>query len=152
MLFDLNELSRVQAWSAQEHGISAILSGDKNMLQSYESGDPYMSFAILAGAAPPGASKSTHPTIRRLYKTASLAISYGQEVHAFASRAKVPLCTAQRVLADYERLYHRFLSWRSQDRRQLPRRRASAPDDKTWVDSPPGCAHRGRSLENSFEF
>ena len=100
-------------WSAQEYGISAILSGDKNMLQSYESGDPYMSFAILAGAAPSGASKSTHPTIRRLYKTASLAISYGQEVHAFAARAKVPLCTAERVFADYERLYHRFLSWRS---------------------------------------
>jgi hypothetical protein len=42
-----------------------------------------------------------------------LAISYGQEVHAFAARAKVPLCTAERVFADYERLYHRFLSWRS---------------------------------------
>src|ERR1019366_8166862 len=33
-------------WACQEYGIGAVLSGDRNMLQSYEAGDPYNNFAI----------------------------------------------------------------------------------------------------------
>ena len=41
-------------WSQQEFGIAAALSGDAHMMESYRSGDPYLAFAKLAGAAPPG--------------------------------------------------------------------------------------------------
>lgn len=99
-------------WMAQEYGIGAILSGDKNMLRSYESGDPYMTFATMAGAAPSGATKQTHPSVRKLYKVVALAIGYGQEIHGFAARARVPLHVAKRLFADYRRLYHRYLYWR----------------------------------------
>lgn len=44
-------------WSQQEFGIAAALSGDANMLTSYQSGDPYLAFAKLAGAAPQDANK-----------------------------------------------------------------------------------------------
>src|SRR5579862_1066048 len=99
-------------WSCQEYGIGAILSGDQNMLRSYEAGDPYMSFAILAGAAPAGATKNTHPADRKLYKSATLAIGYGQTVWGFCQKTRVSKPVAERVFRDYQRLYQRFLSWR----------------------------------------
>ena len=41
-------------WSQQEFGIAAALSGDANMMAAYQSGDPYLTFARQAGAAPAG--------------------------------------------------------------------------------------------------
>ena len=55
-------------WKQQELAISAALSGDQRMMDSYTSGDPYMALAILAGAAPEGATEETHPTERAVYK------------------------------------------------------------------------------------
>jgi DNA polymerase-1 len=101
-------------WACQEYGIGAVLSGDQNMLRSYEAGDPYMAFAILAGAAPPGATKSTHAAERKLYKSATLAIGYGQSVAGFAQKTGVCKPIAERVFKEYQRLYSRFLTWRDQ--------------------------------------
>jgi hypothetical protein len=39
-------------WSGQEFGIAAYLSGDVNMMAAYESGDPHLYFAKLAGLVP----------------------------------------------------------------------------------------------------
>jgi len=99
-------------WSAQELGINAIRSGDKNLRRTYESGDPYMEFAILAGAAPSGATSKTHPEVRKLYKTAMLAIGYGQEKWGFISKSRVSESVAVRLFKDYRRLYSRYLFWR----------------------------------------
>jgi hypothetical protein len=44
-------------WSQQEFGIAAALSGDVAMQEAYLSGDPYLAFAIQAGAAPKGCIK-----------------------------------------------------------------------------------------------
>ena len=99
-------------WSNQEYGICAVLSGDKNMIRSYESGDPYLQFAVLAGAAPAGATKDTHPEVRKLFKSATLAIGYGQKVWGFERQAGVSNATAKKVFADYQRVYGRFLEWR----------------------------------------
>lgn len=99
-------------WGAQEDGISAILSGDKNMLRSYESGDPYMELCILAGAAPAGATKKTHPAERKLYKSAKLAIGYGQTVWGFVGKTMVSRPVAERVFRDYTRFCSRYLDWR----------------------------------------
>jgi hypothetical protein len=99
-------------WACQEYGIGAVLSSDKNMLQSYAAGDPYMAFAILAGAAPPDATKSTHPAQRKLYKSATLAIGYGQTVLGFCQKTGVTTLTAERVFKDYRKLYPRYIAWR----------------------------------------
>jgi len=42
-------------WASQESAVAAILGGDQAMADSYESGDPYLHFAKLAGAVPMGA-------------------------------------------------------------------------------------------------
>jgi hypothetical protein len=48
-------------WSQQEFGVAAALSGDKNMMAAYHSGDPYLTFAKQAGAVPLDATKASHP-------------------------------------------------------------------------------------------
>src|SRR5271167_4018738 len=52
-------------WSCQEVWIAAYLSNDPAMLAAVESGDPYISFAIMAGLAPPGATKQSHVDTRK---------------------------------------------------------------------------------------
>ena len=39
-------------YASQEFAIAAIMSGDKTMMEAYESGDPYLYFAKKAGAVP----------------------------------------------------------------------------------------------------
>lgn len=59
-------------FSQQEVYVAAILSGDKNLLEAYNSGDVYLAFAIQANLAPEGASKKTHKEIRDLCKSTVL--------------------------------------------------------------------------------
>lgn len=99
-------------WVSQEFGISAIMSGDKNMLRSYNAGDPYMETAIQAGAAPVGATKSTHKDVRNMYKGATLGISYGQTPWGLAAKTGLPLDVATRVHANWYRVYKTYINWR----------------------------------------
>lgn len=101
-------------WECQEYGIGAVLSGDRNMLKSYKAGDPYIQFAIFAGAAPPGATKNSHPSERKMYKQATLAIGYGQRVPAFTRSTGACTALAEQVFADYRRIYSRYCEWRDQ--------------------------------------
>jgi DNA polymerase-1 len=101
-------------WSCQEYGIGAVLSGDPNMLRSYQAGDPYIQFAILAGAAPSGATKNSHPAVRKMYKQATLAIGYGQKAPGFARKTGVSTPLADQVFRDYRRVYSRYCQWREQ--------------------------------------
>jgi DNA polymerase I len=77
-------------WSAQEFAIAAVLSQDANMLQDYQSGDPYTAFAKRAGAIPPNGSKKTHSRVRDQYKVVALAVLYGMGVSALALRLNLP--------------------------------------------------------------
>lgn len=101
-------------WSSQEYGIAAILSGDENMRKSYETGDPYIQFAVFAGAAPSGASKSSHPFERKLYKSATLAIGYGQGQNSFSEKTGVGRAVADKVFRQYKSVYSRFWRWREE--------------------------------------
>lgn len=64
-------------YASQEFLIAAIESLDENMYEAYVSGDPYIWLAIKSGSAPQGATKKTHPEIREVFKTLTLAINYG---------------------------------------------------------------------------
>ena len=65
-------------WSQQEIGIAAVLSGDDKMLQIYQSSDPYLALAKMAGAAPANATKKTHGRVRQNFKAVQLGIGYGK--------------------------------------------------------------------------
>ena len=59
----LISLDQEKAFDRVDHafGIAATLSRDPTMMMAYRSGDPYMTFAIQAGAAPEGATKNPLP-------------------------------------------------------------------------------------------
>jgi DNA polymerase-1 len=99
-------------YSAQEVGLAAALSGDEALVKDYQSGDPYMAFAIRAGAAPEGATKKTHPSERATYKTAALAIQYGIGDEALGQNLGVPTPNARRLITAHQAAYPTYWRWR----------------------------------------
>jgi hypothetical protein len=85
-------------WSQQEFGIAAALSNDPAMMVAYESGDPYMAFAIQAGAAPTYATKASHSAVREQFKACALAVLYGMGAESLAQRIGQPTFVARRLL------------------------------------------------------
>ncbi len=98
-------------WSQQEFGIAAALSGDPAMLDAYRSGDPYMAFAIQAGAAPPTATKWTHEAVRGQFKECVLAVQYGMGEASLAARINQPVARARQLLELHRRTYRQFWKW-----------------------------------------
>jgi len=99
-------------WASQEFGICAVLSADKNMIRCYESGDPYLEFAVLAGAAPRGATKDSHREIRKLYKVVTLAVGYGMRWWGLQHTAGISEQVSRRVSEDYRRVFATYCEWR----------------------------------------
>jgi DNA polymerase I len=102
-------------WSNQEFGIAAFLSGDPNMQAAYRSpGDCYLAFArqvLGAGAVPVGATKKTHPEIRRLFKSTTLGTQYQISATGLAYQLEITLPEAEDLLDHHRRLFPRFWQW-----------------------------------------
>jgi len=98
-------------YEQQEFGIAAALSGDKNMQAAYESGDPYLELAKQADAAPPGATKTTHKTVRDLFKQCVLAVQYVMGEESFANRIGQPVTRAQELLDLHRKTYAGYWKW-----------------------------------------
>jgi hypothetical protein len=92
-------------WNAQEFGIAAYLSGDRNMIASYCEPDPHISFAQFAGAVPKGATKASHPAERKAYKIANLGILMGMGVTGLTARLGGDSYKAGKILGDHRRVY-----------------------------------------------
>jgi hypothetical protein len=108
-------------WSAQEYAIAAALSGDQRMIQAYQSGDPYIAFAIDAGFAPPGATKHSHPGVRAMCKICVLGIGYGQGAQGLAHQAGISLHRAEVLLRGHRAAYPVFYTWRQRQVNGLAR-------------------------------
>lgn len=63
-------------YGSEEFLVSALMSKDQNMIESYLSGDVYLNFAKLTGMAPKDATKETHKYERNLSKSTVLGLSY----------------------------------------------------------------------------
>lgn len=98
-------------WSQQEFGIAAALSGDSAMMDAYASGDPYLRFAIQAGAVPPDGTKESHPAQRELFKTCALGVAYGMQEESLAKRIDQPPCVARELLRLHRQTYPKFWAW-----------------------------------------
>ena len=95
----------------QEFGIAAALSGDRNMMAAYATGDPYLAFAKQARAVPPEATKASHPDIRDLYKTTALGVQYGSGAEALAIRLGKTKEHAKALLHHHRTVYADFWRW-----------------------------------------
>lgn len=98
-------------WCQQEFGIAAALSGDPAMMAAYNSGDPYLAFAVQAGAAPEGATKITHGEVREKFKSCALAVQYGMGYGTLAVRIGQSVAHARRLLDLHRQTYPRFWEW-----------------------------------------
>ena len=98
-------------WDQQEFGIAAALSGDPKMLAAYESGDPYMAFAVQVGAAPHGATRETHSAVREQFKACALGVLYGMGARALAPRLGQSEARARELLALHRKTYSGFWAW-----------------------------------------
>jgi hypothetical protein len=97
-------------YSSQEYGISAYLSGDPRMIRAYES-DPYLDFALKAGAVPKGANRQSHQLERERFKIITLAVNYGMGAKSLAQKLGQPESVARDLPKLHERTYPRFWDW-----------------------------------------
>ena len=95
----------------QELAIAADASGDKAMQSAYLSGDFYISFAIMAGAAPAHATKQSHPEVRERFKVCALGVLFGMSEHGLALRLGISILDAKRLLDAHRRTFSEFWRW-----------------------------------------
>jgi hypothetical protein len=98
-------------WSQQELAIAAALSGDPAMKEAYTSGDFYLTFAKLAGAVPPDATKQTHGPERDQFKTLALGVLYGLSADGLARKLGVAPCRGRELLQMHQATFRRFWQW-----------------------------------------
>ena len=94
-----------------DSSIAAALSGDTAMWRAYDSGDPYMQFAIDAGLAPPDATKKTHGGIRQRCKAIVLGVGYGMGHQSMAQSAGISEIEARQLLTLHRETYRAFWAW-----------------------------------------
>jgi DNA polymerase I len=119
---------------AQEFALAAALSGDRGMREMYQAGDSHMAFAIRAGAAPVGATKATHGSIRNQFKTVNLGLLYGQTSHGIAQRLGISKSEAEVMVDDHRRLARDYWDWSE--------RIVQGSLDRGWIVTP--CGWRSR--------
>jgi len=105
-------------WSQQELGIAACLSGDRAMCDAYRSGDPYLSFAKMAGAVPEDATKQSHPKERAMYKQCMLAVNYGMGAKSLANTAGLGDFEARHLLRKHRDTFPTYWDWSDRIERQ----------------------------------
>ena len=98
-------------WCQQEFGIAAALSCDVAMMHAYESGDPYLTFAQQAGAAPETATRDTHGRVRDRFKACALGVLYGMGAESLGQRIGEPAVRARDLIAAHRRTYPSYWRW-----------------------------------------
>ncbi len=93
-------------YSSQEPGVMGYLSGDKNLIKAYQSGDIYIHTAKLFNMVPETATPETHPEERSKFKVLFLASTYGQGPYAVAKDLKCTVSHAKYLLKKYKHGNH----------------------------------------------
>jgi hypothetical protein len=100
-------------YAGEEIALAAGQSGDERLAEAHASGDPYIAFAIAAGLAPEGATKSSHPVIRDACKVLFLGTNYGMQAVTLAQKAGLTVAEAAELLRLHRETYRVFDRWRT---------------------------------------
>ena len=98
-------------WKSQEIGVSAGLSGDVNLMDVFTAEDPYLRFAILAGAVPPDSTKESHPKERALFKRSLLALQYGCGPRTLGMNLGISLFEAEEIHKMFQKTFSTYYAW-----------------------------------------
>lgn len=107
-------------YKAQEFYIAALLSGDKRMIQDYETGDPYLAFGKACGAIPKDGTKASHPVMRQACKSTVLGLSFQMTKYGLAKKLTVDTGTewseeqAQEWVERFEQTYIDHHYWKQE--------------------------------------
>ena len=101
-------------FKSEEPFVAAMLSGDKNLLEAYNSGDVYLHTAKLAGLAPAHATDKTHSDIRNIFKVIVLSSNYGAGAFSIAKKLKnfgKTYSETAGLIKTYKELYKVYFNW-----------------------------------------
>ena len=98
-------------YEQQELAIAGYLSGDKKLIEAYNSGCGYMQTAKWLGMVPEYATKETHPKERDDVKVLFFALNYGAGPRYVSQNMKVSLLKANYILLRFKQLYKVCVSW-----------------------------------------
>jgi hypothetical protein len=105
-------------YASQEFLLAALLSGDRAMLEAYESGDVYLAFGKAIGYIPANGTKKTHKKERDDCKAVVLGLSYDMSEFGLAIDLsdkfgrKVTPEEAKRWINKHKRAYPVFWRWK----------------------------------------
>ena len=106
-------------YGQQEFFLSALESGDKNMIAAYLSGDPYMFGAKLAGAIPKDGTREQYKMERDLFKNTYLGILFGMTKFGLSIKLTGDLGRpyseddAQTQIDLFEEAYPQYMEWKN---------------------------------------
>lgn len=104
-------------YGSEEFLISALVSGDEKMYESYASGDPYFDFAKLAKAVDKNAVRKDHESIRLRFKSTVLGVSYLMGAVNLAKKLTEDTgevhveADAQKLIDAYFSVYKKYAKW-----------------------------------------
>jgi hypothetical protein len=98
-------------WASMEFFIGGVLSGCQPMIDLYKTGAPYISFAKRMGAAPPDATKHTHPLVQQRYKIGCLGVQYSMGPETLAMQLGLSIFAAHELLDQHRGLFNRYWQW-----------------------------------------
>ena len=98
-------------WAQQEFGIAAALSGDRNMMDAYQSGDPYSRFAFQAELVSTHSTERERRQAREQSKQCLLGVQFSMGARTLALRLGVPERRAKELLRLHKSTYPTFWKW-----------------------------------------
>lgn len=104
-------------FGSQEFLLGALISGDDNMRKAYESGDPYLYFAKLAGAVPWDGTKEEYKVQRNLFKSTVLGLSYKMGYRLLAQKLTEDMghtiseFQAEKLLNQFNRAFPKYAKY-----------------------------------------
>ena len=98
-------------YEQQELAVAGYLSGDKKLIEAYNSGCGYMQTAKWLDMVPEYATKETHPEERDKVKVLFFALTYGAGPGYVATNTGYTLLKANHVLVRFKQLYKVYVSW-----------------------------------------
>lgn len=107
-------------YSSQEFLISALLSGDKKMIEAYRSGDVYLAFGKMLGWIPANGTKATHTFERNVCKSVVLGLSYLMSKYGLAKKLTDDTGKhydpedAQELIDQFDETFEVFAEWRKE--------------------------------------
>jgi len=100
-------------WEQQEFAIAALMSGDKEMIRAYKTGNPFLALAKKRGEVPHSATKNTHPVEHEKYKAVVHGLNYGRTKHGLSRVLGLPVEECSKLLRGYWKTFSTYAEWRT---------------------------------------